>query len=132
MLPAQGGQVMAAAAPILLYVGDRPVLSSLEFALALDGFDVENGSDERADPMAAGCLVVDQGYQGDGAGFLVALRDQGCTAPAILLVTDLSAALRILIEAAHIMPIEKPLMGEELTQALREVLAVCRDRRLVA
>lgn len=123
---------MAGDAPILLYVGDRPVLSSLEFALALDGFAVEDGSDGDADPMAAGCLVVDQGYQGDGAGFMVALRERGCTAPAILLVTDLSPALRILIEATHIMPIEKPLLGEELTQALREVLAACRDKGLVA
>lgn len=132
ILDTGGGQTMAENAPILLFIGDRPVLSSLEFALALDGFPVADGSGEAADPTAASCLVVDQGYRDDGIGFLAELRERGCTAPAILLVTDLSPALKLLAEAIEIVPIEKPLLGEELTQALCETLSICRDKGLVA
>jgi DNA-binding response OmpR family regulator len=122
---------MIESAPILLFVGDQPVLSSLEFALSLEGFTVVDASAGTADPLAASCLVVDQGYQDDGIAFLDSLRHQGCTAPAVLLVSDINPALRNLAANAGITPIEKPLLGEELTQALRKVLSGCGNKELV-
>ncbi len=122
---------MAEDAPVLLFVGDRPVLSSLEFALSLEGFVVLDASVGAADPLAASCLVVDQGYQDDGIAFLAALRERGCTAPAILLVSNLTPALRLLAADGGILPIEKPLLGEELTQALRDALTHCGNKELV-
>ena len=113
---------MTDAAPILLFVGDGPVLSSLEFALALEGFTVADGTAEDVDPFAAGCLVVDQGYLGNGIAFLAALRHFGCTTPGLVLVTNPTAALRGLAAAVGAVLIEKPLLGGELTLALRGAL----------
>lgn len=113
---------------ILLFVGDQPVLSSLEFALALDGFDVAEGAAAKDDILSAGCLVVDQNYRGDGAAFLAGLRQDGCTAPAVLLVTNPTSAFRLRAAAAGAAVIEKPLLGEELSHALRGKL----DRREAA
>ena len=109
-------------APILLFVGDGPVLSSLEFALALEGFAVADGTAEDVDPFAAGCLVVDQGYLGNGIAFLAALRHFGCTTPGLVLVTNPTPATRVLAAAAGAVLIEKPLLGGELTLALRGAL----------
>jgi FixJ family two-component response regulator len=123
---------MAEAAPILLFVGDRPVLSSLEFALALDGFAVAEGPIGAGDLPAAACLVVDQDYEDDGMAFLMGLRQRGCTTPAIVLVTHPTLATRILATAIGAMLIEKPLLGEDLTQALREAPIFCRNKGFVA
>ena len=109
-------------APILLFIGDGPVLSSLEFALALEGFAVADGTAEDVDPFAAGCLVVDQGYLGNGIAFLAALRHFGCTTPGLVLVTNPTPATRVLAAAAGAVLIEKPLLGGELTLALRGAL----------
>jgi DNA-binding response OmpR family regulator len=121
---------MTESAAILLFVDDRPVLSSLEFALSLEGFAVVDASTGAADPLAASCLVVDQGYQDDGIAFLESLREHGCAAPAVLLVNNISPALRARAANAGITPIEKPLLGEELTQALRDALAHCGNKEL--
>ena len=109
-------------APILLFIGDGPVLSSLEFALALEGFAVADGTAEDVDPFAAGCLVVDQGYLGNGIAFLAALRHFGCTTPGLVLVTNPTSATRGLAAAAGAVLIEKPLLGGELTSTLRGAL----------
>ncbi|MGV2496837.1 response regulator transcription factor [Pelagerythrobacter aerophilus] len=116
---------MSTRSPILLFIGDRPVLSSLEFALALEGFDIVNGAAEEVEVSSAGCLVVDQGYCGDGAAFLAELRQDGHAMPAILLVTNPTASTRTRAGAAGAVVIEKPLFGEELTHALRGALDHC-------
>jgi DNA-binding response OmpR family regulator len=99
---------------IHLYVADRPVLSSLQFLLALEGFAVVEGND----PHAASVIVADQGYEGDGLAFLVRLRAAGCGVPAICLVTNPTDRLRARAAAAGAVIVEKPLLGDELTSAL--------------
>lgn len=116
---------MTEAHPILLFVGDRPVLASLEFTLTVEGFKVADGAAGSADPFAAACLVVDQKYRGDGIAFLLALRQAGCVTPAILLVTCPTPVTRAGASAAGAVLIEKPLLGEELTRALCDALDSC-------
>src|SRR5690606_5433175 len=118
-------QDMTRQAPILLFVDDGPVLSSLEFALTLQGFAAASGAAEMADPFAAGCLVMDQTFRGDGLAYLATLRQGGCATPAVLLVTNPTPAMRVSALAAGAVLIEKPLLGEDLTQALREALGRC-------
>ena len=93
---------MATEPPILLLVSDRPVLSSLQFSLALEGFPVTDGSVPGSEPRTAAVLVVDQGYSGDGLSYPPRLRGRVAAARAVL--------------------IEKPLLGDELAGALRIAL----------
>lgn len=113
---------LAVEGQILLFVADRPVLSSLEFTLGLEGFQVADGAQAALDPAHAACLVVDQQYGEDGIAFLLALRQAGCVTPAILLVTYPTPYTRALASAAGALLVEKPLLGEELTRALSDVL----------
>lgn len=109
---------MATEPPVLLYVSDRPVLSSLQFALSIEGFVVVDGAAEGTDPSVAAVLVIDQGYRGDGIASLAVLRANGCAAPAIVLATNPTARLRAQAAAAGAVLIEKPLLGDELTGAI--------------
>lgn len=113
---------MLASALILLFVGDQAVLSSLEFVLGVEGFQVADGAAEGARPGAAAALVVDQGRVAQSMRCLTALRAQGCGAPAIVLTTSLTAQVRTQAVAAGAILVEKPLLGEELTRALRATL----------
>lgn len=110
---------MAMDPAVQLYVSDRPVLSSLQFALSLEGFAVIDGAADETDPFAAAALVIDQGYRGDGLAWLAGSRANGCAAAAIVLATNPTVRLRARAAAAGAVLIEKPLLGEELTRALR-------------
>jgi len=109
-----------AAPHILLFTDDAGVLSSLEFSLSLSGFTVADGS--KADPSAAAALVIDQVYRGDGLKTLEALRSAGDEVPAVLLATNPTCVLRRRAAAAHATVIEKPLLGDELTHTLADIL----------
>lgn len=103
---------------VLLFESDPAVLASLQFALPLQGFDPQDGAAQGADPSSAMCLVIDERYRGGGLRFLKELRSAGAARPAILLATNPSSRLRHDAVAAGIVLVEKPLLGEELTQAL--------------
>lgn len=118
----RGGQDLHQDRPILLFESDQPVLSSLQFALALDGLAVEDGTAEGADPFAACCLVVDQRYRGDGLAFLAGLRASGCAAPAILLATNPSGHTHSRAAALGAVLIEKPLLDDELARSLHLIV----------
>ncbi|MGO4168885.1 histidine kinase [Novosphingobium sp. YAF33] len=109
--------------PVLLFESDQPVLSSLQFALSLEGFLPADGSVLDADPATAECLVIDQRYRADGIGFLQELRDKGVVVPAILLATNPSRELRRRMKPLGAVLIEKPLLGNELTDALLTIIA---------
>jgi len=113
---------MSATNTILLFVSDVAVLSSLEFALSLDGFTVEDGL-AAAEPSGA-VLVIDQACLGDGLALLASVRETGCDAPALLLATNPSRKLRQQAASAGVILIEKPLLGDELTSTLHRVLHV--------
>ncbi|UIJ46312.1 histidine kinase [Sphingomonas cannabina] len=111
---------MTAENSILLFISDASVLASLQFALSLEGFQVADGL-AAANPSAT-CLVIDQACRGGGLDLLASLRAGGCNAPALLLATNPGAALRRRAGALGATIIEKPLLGDELTRALRRIL----------
>jgi DNA-binding response OmpR family regulator len=113
---------------ILLFEPDPAVAAALAFSLELDGFRVTPGDadDDAAD--AVSCLVLDQRQPiGDGLALLGRLRERGCRGPAVILATTPSRALRDGIARAGAALVEKPLLGEGLTRALRSALAQPRD-----
>jgi DNA-binding response OmpR family regulator len=109
---------MGVPAAILLFVSDRPVLSSLQFALATEGYEVFDGAAEGTDPSAAAALVIDRGTLADGLAALGDLRAGGCAAPAMVLATNPCARLRAQAAAEGATVIEKPLFGDELSGAI--------------
>ena len=115
---------MLAQDPILLFVSDASVLSSLQFSLAIEGFHIADGAAEGIQPSAAAALVIDACYRGDGLAALAGFRLDGCAAPAILLATNPGARLRSQAAAAGVELIEKPLLGDELGCAIRTALEI--------
>lgn len=114
---------MSINAPILLFEPDPAVRASLKFSLELESFDVELAENGDGDPAGAGCLVIDQRFrEGDGLAFLADLRGSGCTTPAILMATNPTRRLRERALAAGAVLVEKPLLGNALSQALRAIL----------
>ena len=106
--------------PILIYEQDQSVLASLQFALALEGYCVRDGAGAEADPLGAACLIIEQRH-GEGDG-LARLRASGCDTPAVLLATNPTRTIRERAEAAGIPLVEKPLLTDDLTRALRRVI----------
>lgn len=119
----------------LLFIGDGPFLSSLQFSLALDGFAVTDGS-TGFDPAEAACLVVDQAWDGSGFDFVHAFGAAGHDTPAVLLVTNPTQAQRSRAAAMDAIIVEKPLIGDELTQVLHLILqhrsVEARDDRIAS
>jgi FixJ family two-component response regulator len=121
--------VQAANGPPVLVVDDDPaVLNSLKFVLEIEGFPVRVfRSDEEL--IAAGtlpksaCLVVDYVLPGrNGLDLIAALRADGVGLPAILITSHPSAGVRQRAAAAGIPIVEKPLLGNALTEAIRRAL----------
>ena len=108
-------------AKILLLVEDISVLSALRFSLSVEGFEIAEGIAKEGAPSTAAALVIDERYGGDGLAALDGLKRQGCRAPAIVLATNPTARLRVRIAAANAELIEKPLLGDELSSAIRAI-----------
>jgi len=104
---------------IRLLVEDQSVLSALRFSLSIEGFEIADRAMAQTAPSAAAVFVIDERYCGDGLAALDALRKQGCRAPAIILVTNPTTRLRARIAAMDAELIEKPLLGDELSRAIR-------------
>ena len=110
---------------VLLLIEDRPFLSSLQFSLAIEGFRIVEaaaGGADRSRPPLSAVLVIDQSYGGDGLAALRQLRLQGCELPAITLATNPTVSLRASAAALGAELIEKPLLGDELSLAIRGLL----------
>lgn len=90
--------------PIALIVSDLAVLSSLRFALSVEGFELTAAGDDLA---AAAVVVIDRGGVLASLGALAALRAQACHAPAIILSTHPTAAMRARAAAAGATIVEK-------------------------
>lgn len=113
--------------PQIWIVDDDPdLLAALRFALEIDGYAVRAFDTGEALLAAAhaselACLVIDQGLPGaTGLDVLDQLRQRGMRQPAILITTHPGALLRR--RAAHLDAaiVEKPLLGDALTQAIRD------------
>ena len=106
--------------PRILIVDDEPeVLRALTFMAEAHGYDVQCCANAREAFVAAedgfACLVVDLNLpDGRGIDLVEALRSRGLAAPAILVTTDPSAALRRQAGGIGAPIVEKPLLGEDL------------------
>lgn len=107
---------------VMLFESDQPVLSSLRFFLTLQGFEPEDGDAEGVSFPGVCCVVIDQRYRDDGLGFLDQLRASGMAGPAVLLATNPTQQLRHRTASSGAILIEKPLLGDDLTDALHTFL----------
>jgi two-component system, LuxR family, response regulator FixJ len=115
--------------PIVAVVDDDPaVCNSLKFSLELEGLEVRTflGGAEllRArDIDACQCFVVDQKMPGmSGLELIEKLRHRLIAAPAILIISQPSAALSARAATAQVPIVEKPLLGNTLLDRIREAL----------
>jgi len=129
MLHAQLSSAAAADRPVILVVDDdEAVLSSLKFALEVEGFRVlvfTSAEDLlRLAPLpASSCLVTDQRLPGKtGLELIGQLRARDFGFPAILITTQPTSALRRQAAAAKVDIVEKPLLGNALADAIGRAL----------
>jgi FixJ family two-component response regulator len=101
----------------------------LSFSFATQGYDVRAYGDAEsllAAPKAVEgpvCIVLDQKLPGrNGLALLAELRARKVTAPAILITSNPTAALRAAAAAAGVPIVEKPLLGQALENSVREAL----------
>lgn len=115
--------------PVVVVIdGDAAVAHALKFRFELEGFDVRVDDDART-LLALGmipddaCLVVDYAVPGtDGLQLLLALREAGLKAPAVMTATNPSTNLRARALAAGVTLVEKPLLNDALLMAVRSAL----------
>jgi two-component system response regulator FixJ len=124
-------QTVAQAQPLIAVVDDdAAVCSSLKFALELEGFRVRTftgGMELLRAPelVTCQCFVVDQKMPGmTGLELIGQLRQRDIAAPAILVISQPSAALSVRAANAHVPIVEKPLLGDALLDRIREVFCV--------
>ena len=120
---------IASVKPVVVIVDDDPaVRSSLAFSLQTEGFSVRSYASGmellRGCPTAeTGCLVIDYQLPGmNGLDLLAELRRRQVAAPAILITTHPSAAVRERAAATGVALIEKPLLGDALFQEIHAAL----------
>ena len=121
---------------VVLVVDDDPaVLSSLEFALQTEGFSVTtfaSGHDllQRPRMPARGCFVIDYYLPGmNGLEVALALRERSIDLPIILITTHPTRSLKQNAAAEGIEIVEKPLLGNTLSEAIRAAFQTERRRK---
>lgn len=115
---------------LVLVDDDSALLHALSFAFETEGYDVRAFADAEsllADAEAhhvSLCLVLDQKLPGmSGLALLTALRARNVAAPAILITSNPTAALRREARAAGVEIVEKPLLDGVLASKVREAVA---------
>jgi two-component system response regulator FixJ len=120
----------AAPAPLILLVeDDGSVRKALTFALRIEGYRLE--VHESAETLlqqetlpAAACLVLDLNLPGaSGLEALRVLRARGLNCPALLITTQPKPPIRAEAAELGVTILEKPLLGDVLPAALRELLS---------
>ena len=116
-------------APVILVVDDdAAVLSSLKFCLEIEGFDVRLFAHaehllSEPDLPGFGCLIIDYHMPGmTGLELLAKLRSSGIELPAILITGPPGIPLRRQAAVAGVAIVEKPVLGNALTEAIRGAL----------
>jgi len=129
MLPVVLG-MSAPSAPVLALVDDDPaVRHALSFAFETAGFEVATFADAEAalaapEQRSWRCLVLDQKLPGmSGLDLLERLRAAGIEAPTILITTHPNRATRARALAAGVEIVEKPLIDNQLSQRVRDIMA---------
>ncbi len=118
-------------AKIVLVDDDLAVLSSLQFLLELEGFDVaafKSGMDLLSQPVLPdrGCFVIDYSMpQMNGLELLARLRARRSTLPAILITGRPDRSIDQ--KAAHagvLQVLRKPQINNGLLKSIREALSI--------
>jgi two-component system, LuxR family, response regulator FixJ len=111
---------------IVIVVDDDPaVCGSLEFSLQTEGFCVKTyagGPELLAEPElpTRGCIILDYYLPGmNGLEVAIALRKRRVALPIILITTHPTRSLRQSAAAEGIDIIEKPLLGNALSEGIR-------------
>lgn len=114
---------------VVLVEDDAALLSALSFSLGIEGHEVFAYSSAEAMladglPSGAICLVVDQQLPGmSGLDLVETLRDAGLSQPAILITGRLNREARARAHAIGIRVVDKPLMGNALSEAINQLLS---------
>jgi FixJ family two-component response regulator len=75
-------------------------------------------------PFSGACLVLDERLPGiSGLGALARLRERQVRLPAILMTSHPNLSLRLAAQRAGTPILEKPLLGDVLSDAIRVALA---------
>lgn len=115
-------------ARVILVDDDPAVTRAIEFSFGLEGLQVSAFPDaahllDSPGLSEAGCLILD--YQlpdMDGLHLLARLREDGVTAPAILITSNPKRVLRQQAAEAGAPIIEKPLLSDALLDSVKRAL----------
>lgn len=113
---------------VIIVDDDADLRKALRYALEIEGFDVIScASGERllnlTMPPTTACLVVDQRLPGmSGIEAVEALRKRLVTIPAIVTTSIADARMRARLSLANAQLIEKPLLSDRLTAAIRGLM----------
>jgi FixJ family two-component response regulator len=129
MLAMKKPPVAPAAKRVVIVIDDDPaVRNSLKFSLEVEGFTVRAYSDayellNETNLPAKSCLLIDYYMPAmNGLELLARLRDRGISIPAMVITSHPNRKLRERIAAAGVALIEKPFLGNVLTERIREAL----------
>jgi FixJ family two-component response regulator len=113
---------------VIIVDDDSGLRKALRYSLEIEGFDVvscANGETllDLALPQTTACLVVDQRLPGiSGIEALEVLRGRQVEIPAIVITSAADARLRSRLLLANARLIEKPLLNDHLTAAIRGLI----------
>lgn len=108
---------------------DSAVLHALAFELTTQGYKVEAYSNARAlmdlpEIAPDACLIVDQRLQDfEGLYVIEYLRARNVTSGAILITSNPSTGLRLRAASIGVPVVEKPLIHDDLSLAVRSALS---------
>ncbi len=114
---------------VVIVDDDAAVCEALVFALELEGFAAVSFSSGEALlrstlPAVGACLVIDERLTGiSGLDTLRRLRNRRIMLPALLMTSHPGRELRAAAKAAGVPILEKPLLGDVLSNAIRNALA---------
>jgi two-component system, LuxR family, response regulator FixJ len=121
---------LSVASPLVIVVDDDlAVRNSLKFSLEVEGFAVRvySGGIELLNDTElpdGGCLVIDQNMPGmNGLDLVAQLRAREVAAPAVLITSYPTAALRERAAKAGVPIVEKPFLGTVLVDRIRDLFS---------
>lgn len=120
---------------VILIERDPELRNALAFSLDLEGFSVQpvgaiNGVDLAVNAQSADCLVIAHDPNNvDGFEALVRVATVQSHLPTIVLATNPSALLRSRTAETGAHLIEKPLIGDALSEALRSLIPLQHEAR---